>query len=111
MILVGALHKPYLVSNKCKQRVVVQIISSKVLLLFMHAVLAWFGKRGMLQMPIFKLQHTKGLFFLFTMKKQPGSESKCAGVCNEEWPLALAWRMTEKYNYLIKDMSIGMYAS
>lgn len=45
------------------QRVVVQIISSKVLLLFMHAMLAWFGKRFMLQMPIFQLQHTKGLFF------------------------------------------------
>lgn len=88
------------------QRVVVQIISSKVLLLFMHAMLAWFGKRFMLQMPIFQLQHTKGL-----MKKQPGSECKCAGVCNEEGLLALAWRMTEKYSYLIKDMSGEMYAS
>lgn len=58
-------------------------------------------------MPIFQLQHT----VLFTMKKQPGSECKCAGVCNEEEPLVLAWRMTEKYNYLIKDMSGEMYAS
>lgn len=45
------------------------------------------------------------------MKKQPGSKCKCAGVCNEEGPLALAWRMTEKYSYLIKDMSGEMYAS
>lgn len=74
----------------------------------MHAVLAWLkGHAADAHLPATAYERA----VLFTMKKQPGSECKCAGVCNEEEPLVLAWRMTEKYNYLIKDMSGEMYAS